>query len=239
MSAARLLVNADIGERGADHPVDRALMAHVDIANIACGGHAGDAESVRAFRALADARGARVTAHLSYPDRAGFGREAMTLPPVQLRAALDAQRALMPDVRAVKLHGALYNATCVDAALATEIAAWLASWGASTVLTLPGSALEAACRARGIAVLREAFADRRYAYDPATRRLTLVPRSAAGACIERAEDAAEQVRSIAEERCVAARVAGTPRVEQVALEADTICIHSDSPIALDLARAIA
>ena len=72
-------VNCDIGERGADHPVDRQLMELIDIANIACGGHAGDETSIHAFCQLAEQHGVTVTAHLSYPDRENFGRRSLDI----------------------------------------------------------------------------------------------------------------------------------------------------------------
>ena len=118
-----MLINCDIGEQGPLHEGDRALMEFIHIANIACDGHAGDKESVAAFRALAEQRGVRIAAHLSYPDKPNFGRASMEISDEDLLAALDAQLALLPGVKLVKFHGALYNRACRDASLAGLLAA--------------------------------------------------------------------------------------------------------------------
>jgi 5-oxoprolinase (ATP-hydrolysing) subunit A len=234
----RLLLNIDIGERGADHPVDRALMRWADVANIACGGHAGGADSVAAFRALAERRGVLVTAHLSYPDRTHFGRLTIDIPSAKLRDALAEQLAVLPGVETVKFHGALYNDCCTDDALAAELAAWLPGAGISCVITLPGSALDGRCRRAGIRVMREAFAERRHCWSAATQRLSLVSRQHANACITDRCEARENARTIIEQGKV--RVfhedgSPLPDAALVDVDIDTICIHSDSPIAEELA----
>ena len=104
-----MLINCDIGEKGPLHEGDRKLMEYIQIANLACDGHAGDKASVDAFRELAGKCGVGVAAHLSYPDKPNFGRASMALPEAELLAALDAQLALLPGVTLVKFHGALYN----------------------------------------------------------------------------------------------------------------------------------
>jgi len=238
MSAKKILLNIDIGERGADHPVDRALMRYVDIVNIACGGHAGDAGSVAAFRTLAERDGIMVAAHLSYPDRANFGRVTVHLPFEQLRDSLDAQLALMRGVGMVKFHGALYNDCCADESLAAQLGAWLADAGMTRVITLAGSALDGQCRRVGISVMREAFAERRHSYSPSLRRLALVSRTQPDACITDYGDALENARTIIECGKVQAWLEDGS-LEMVDADVDTICIHSDSPIALELAKGVA
>lgn len=235
----RFLINVDIGERGADHPVDREVMRYVDIANVACGGHAGDPRSVGAFRALADEHHVTVAAHLSYPDRQNFGRLSVKLPGARLQAALDNQLAMLPGVHRVKFHGALYNDACADALLAAQLTAWLVRRQIREMIAPGDSELARACRDADIRVLSEAFAERRYVVDPATGRLALMSRSHAGACLEDCGNALEQVRRIAVSGQVAAAVedgSANPPVRLVAIAADTICLHSDTPIVLDLAK---
>ena len=130
-----ILINCDIGERGADHPVDMELMDHVGMANIACGGHAGDAASVEAFLRRARGRGVKVAAHLSYPDRENFGRSTIEISDEDLLASLDRQMELMREARTVKFHGALYNDANVDVRRARLLAKWMKAKGIEEVVT--------------------------------------------------------------------------------------------------------
>ncbi|MEI7528696.1 MAG: LamB/YcsF family protein [Elusimicrobiota bacterium] len=229
-----MLINCDIGERGAGCAEDRRLMEVIHIANLACGGHAGTKASVKVFRALAERLGVRLAAHLSYPDRKNFGRLPMRITMPKLIAALAAQLALLPGVKCVKFHGALYNQACADAALAEALAGWLKAAGITEVIAPDDAALAAAARHRGIAVVREAFAERRYEYDKAAGRLRLMDRSNPGACLTGLAEAAAQAAEIIERGRVDVSGGGTgPQWRP--LPADTICVHSDSPIALPLA----
>ena len=241
-----ITINCDIGERGADHPVDVELMRHIDIANIACGGHAGDSASIAAFRELASETGAEVAAHLSYPDRASFGRTSMAIGRAELWDSLNDQYAVMADVRTVKFHGALYNDTARDEALADTIAEWLRTNGIRRILAPPVSRIAKVCWERGIDVLREGFAERNYRYDVATRELRLVDRSCEHAVISDSDIALEHSRRMIEDRVVLAYdgsdshdpdilTVGAEHRRRVPLSIDTLCIHSDSTIALDLA----
>jgi len=237
----RLLLNADIGERGSDHPTDRALLPLLDIANIACGGHAGDEASARAFAAQASAQGITVCAHLAYPDREGFGRRPMDITIDALCDALNHQRSLLPDARCVKLHGALYNQACIDTSLASRLARWCADVGFDHVLTLPDSALAKACAANGLTVIGELFAERRYEWS-AEAGLHLMPRHLPGASITELEEALAQVEDMVRHCRVRAftpgqgALAGASR--SVPCTGQTICVHSDAVLALPLARAI-
>ena len=231
------LINCDIGEQGPLHEGDRKLMEFIHIANLACQGHAGDKDSVEAFRALAAERGVRVAAHLSYPDRENFGRATMRLPDAELLAALEAQLALLPGVTLVKLHGALYNDAWHDAALAELLAGWLRQSGVSGVIAPADAELSFAARKQGITVLREAFVDRRYVYDEPAGRLRLADRTAPDAVIADAGEALAQAENIITHGRV--NVSGDPaHPAWKELEADTVCIHSDSPIALELAAGL-
>lgn len=234
-----LLINVDIGERGVDHPLDRELMTLIDIANVACGGHAGDAASVGHFCALAERNHLAVAAHISYPDRANFGRKTLNLSPDVLRTSMNRQINLLPDVRMVKFHGALYNEACVHADLARMLAQWLLKRGVNQVIVMPDTELCRSCHQAGIRVLKEAFAERAYAWSAADHRLTLVNRAHAHACLECADEAMEQVRMIVERgqvRAYAANDASPTVAGCFAVEIDTVCIHSDSPIALELCQ---
>jgi len=238
----RILLNIDIGERGPYHAGDRALIPYADIINVACGGHAGSAESVDIFRTMADERNIMVMAHVSYPDKPNFGRATVRIPFPQLRASLDAQLAMLPGVKAVKCHGALYNDCCSDAKLARNVGEWLANAEVSCVTTLKGSELDKECQHLGIKVFSEAFAERRYAYSQSTQQLSLINRKKPKACITDLGEALENVRTMVCCRQVKAFIANStrqPEVQMVDLDADTICIHSDSPIALELAEGVA
>ena len=231
----RPLINCDIGERGPDHPVDRRLMEVVHLASLACGGHAGDAGSVKVFRALAEKNGVRLAAHLSYPDRPNFGRKAMTISGPALLASLEEQLGLLPGVRRVKFHGALYNEASRDAVLAKTLARWLKRAGIREILAPAGAEITRCAGELGIAVLREAFAERRYEYNAAARRLELVDRSRPRACLTGIAPALEQAGEIGVRQRVNTSRRESGRPVWRALPADTICIHSDSPIALELA----
>ena len=84
-----MIINCDIGERGSQHPTDLELMNHIGMANIACGGHAGDEESIAVFSRIAKEKGLQIAAHLAYPDRLNFGRVSMTIAVKELLAGLD------------------------------------------------------------------------------------------------------------------------------------------------------
>jgi UPF0271 protein len=221
-------------------------MKHIQIANLACGGHAGDSETVEAFRALASENGVAVSAHLSYPDRQNFGRVSMPISTPELMESLADQFRLLPDVRLVKLHGALYNDACRDADLARRLASWLREREIHTVITAGGSEMAAACTEKGIQVLAEAFAERRYRFFPETGSLALVSRKLDYASIRDCGEAVKQSEEIVKRGRVKAVVAsggggtgaqtGGMTYRWVPIKAETICIHSDSPISLELAK---
>jgi lactam utilization protein B/allophanate hydrolase subunit 2 len=226
-----MIINCDIGERGAAHPVDRELMRHIDIANIACGGHAGDAESIAAFRDLAAAHCVTVSAHLSYPDCEHFGRVSLDLPVAALFNALDEQLFRLPGISLVKFHGALYNDAVRDPVLAGHLVAWLLRHRIATLIAPPESEIARAAAEAGIALLPEAFADRRYCRH-VNGTLQLVDRSHAQAVFHSIEEAVQHCRELLENRL--ALICG----EVVPMQAETLCIHSDSDIALPLLQAL-
>lgn len=226
-------LNADIGE-GCD---DAGLMPYLTRVSIACGGHAGDAASMTAALRLAAEHGVTAGAHPSYPDRSQFGRRALAASGDEIAAWVTEQTETLAEQAAhlglrlahVKPHGALYNVAARDAAVARAIARAVAAVDpALVVVGLAGSQLIAAGQAAGLPVLNEAFADRRYL--PSGR---LVSRETAGALIVDPADAAEQARVLAAGRAVATMGGGAVRIR-----ADTICLHSDTPGALNIARAV-
>ena len=235
-------VNCDLGERGLNHPVDVELMRYVHIANIACGGHAGDAETAMYYQKLAGTHGVMVTAHLSYPDRENFGRFHLNISDDALCDSLNAQMQAMPGVAAVKFHGALYNDSVINAGLASILAQWAKRHGIDTLLALDDSEMALACRQNGIHVITEAFAERRYTINPGNNRLQLVDRKKDYASIHDCVTAIRQSRDIVFNHQVATFVEtaeGTTVQKPMTIHAETICIHSDAPIALELARGLA
>ncbi len=235
-------INCDIGERGAEHPIDRELMNYINMANIACGGHAGDEKSIEVFLSVAAENGIAVSAHLSYPDRENFGRTSMNMPRTELLKSLETQYRMIGDVKAVKFHGALYNDCWINTALAADLADWLKETGIQTVITPYQSELAKASLEQGMSILYEAFAERRYAYHPESDRLTLVSRTLDYASIHNIDEAVSHAGKILRENQVDGHIAredGSVELRSVTLKADTICIHSDSPISLELAARLA
>jgi UPF0271 protein len=233
-------LNADIGEADDDagRAIEHGLLALVTSAHIACGGHAGDDESMRATVQAALGAGVRVGAHPSYPDRAGFGRRPMAMAAAELASSLAQQigalisvaTSLGTEVRSVKPHGALYGRVGGDAAAFDALVCVLLDLcGPGTPLVLPaGSAAVTWARESGVAVLEEGFADRAYAIDG-----TLVARQHPGSVFSDPARAAAQALELAERGTVVA-ADGTV----LALAADTLCLHGDSPNALAMARAV-
>ena len=231
-------LNADVGELPELASVEEELLEVVTSVNVACGGHAGDEASMERVVRAALARGVAIGAHPSYPDRAGFGRRATSLPGELLAGTVAEQVAALLEVVArcgarlshVKPHGALYNAAAKDPALARAIAEGVARVAPGVVLVgLAGSEMLGAFAGAGFRIAGEAFADRGYEPDG-----SLTPRGRPGALKETPEGAARQALSIARDGEVYA--AGGTRVP---LHARTICLHSDTPGAPAFARAIA
>jgi 5-oxoprolinase (ATP-hydrolysing) subunit A len=235
----RVDLNADVGEGVGPWPMgdDERLIPLVTSVNIACGAHAGDPLTIdRTVRAAA-AHGVAVGAHPGYPDLVGFGRRDLDMAPDELEASLVYQigaiaafaRAAGTPLRHVKPHGALYNLAARDPAVATTIARAVARVSGDLVLVgLAGSAFGSAASDAGLAFAAEAFADRAYEADG-----TLRSRRQPGAILESPDLAAAQALSIVRDGCVTSH---DGRV--VAVRADTICIHGDTPGAAEFAAAI-
>lgn len=216
---------------------DEALMASVSSANVACGFHAGDPGVIRRTIALAQTHGVSIGAHPGYPDLAGFGRRDMTVAPAdvidlvlyQVSAVAGMAAALGARLAHVKPHGALYNRAAKDDVVAAAIARAVAMVDRTLVLYgLAGSQLLEAGRREGLRVAAEAFADRGYEPDGRLRA-----RDLPGALITDADVVVARVLQMIESRSVAA-VDGS----RLPIEADTICLHGDTPGAAELARRV-
>lgn len=227
-------LNADLGEGEA---YDNEILACVSSANIACGGHAGDAVSMRTAVELAMKHGVAIGAHPSFPDRENFGRTAMQMPSEALYASLVEQIVALRTIATaagaqlthVKPHGALYNQAARDPLLAQVIVRAVVDIDpAMRLFALAGSELIAVAKAAGLAVAEEVFADRRY-----DAQKNLVSRSHPNACVEDVQEALQQAMMFVEQGKVMS-VDG----QSLEIKADTVCLHGDGKQALALARLI-
>ncbi|GAB3887376.1 LamB/YcsF family protein [Terrabacter terrigena] len=232
-------LNADVGESFGVWTLgdDAAVLDVVTSANVACGFHAGDPLTLRTTCAYAAERGVVVGAQVGYRDLAGFGRRFVDVPPDALAAdviyqlgALSAMAHVAGTrVAYVKPHGALYNAIVHHEAQAQAVVDAVVAVDTSLpILGLPGSVVLARAMAAGLRAVSEAFADRAYLPDG-----RLVPRTEPGAVLHGAEEVAARVRRLALEGVVTA-VDGT----DVEVRAESVCIHGDTPGAVEMARAV-
>jgi UPF0271 protein len=235
-------INCDMGEIAA-HVADgtqEALMQSVTSVNIACGGHAGDAAMMRSTIEQALRTGVAIGAHPGYEDREHFGRDEMTLSAEviaasverQLRALEHVANACGAEIVHVKPHGALYNQAVRDRGIARAIAAGVSRWRRDVALVglagPAGVAMLAEFREAGFTVLAEAFADRRYEADGALRS-----RAFEDALIHDPITAGAQAARIAKGAGVVA-VGGA----LIHLDAQTLCVHGDTPGAVEIAKAV-
>jgi len=235
---AAIDLNADLGETVAGVPTadDEAMFAVISSASIACGGHAGDAASMRAAVSRAVRFGVAVGAHPSYPDPANFGRRFMDLAPSELSAEIGRQLAALreagADIRYVKPHGALYNRIVTDAAQAAAVADAVADLSGSLGRAVPllglGGAISAAASARDLPFVTEAFLDRGYRADG-----SLVPRDQPGALLDDPAVVAQRAVVLALEGLVTA-IDG----RSLDVHAASLCLHGDSPGSVAMARAV-
>ena len=225
-------LNADLGEGAA---AEAELLEVVSSANIACGLHAGNPAVMTASILAASQAGVAVGAHPSLDDRANFGRQEMDVSPEEVFALVVYQLGAFQAVatslgirpRHVKPHGALYNMAVRDAALSDAIVRAIVAIDRSLILFAPGgSALAQAAEAVELPVAREVFADRNYLPNG-----TLVPRTRPDALLHDAEAAATRVVRMLRDQVVRA-IDGT----EIALQAETICLHGDKPEAVAFAR---
>ncbi|MDQ1655809.1 MAG: 5-oxoprolinase (ATP-hydrolyzing) subunit [Cryptosporangiaceae bacterium] len=232
-------LNSDLGEGFGAWSLgdDDAMLEVVTSANVACGFHAGDPGIMRRVCAKAAALGVTIGAQVGYRDLAGFGRRPIGIAPAELTdetiyqlAALDGfARVAGSRVRYVKPHGALYNTVVTDSGQASALVEAVVRYDSSlAVLGLPGSEFLRIAEEAGLATVREAFADRGY-----TAEGHLVDRRLPGALVTDPELVA--ARSV---RIATTGEADTADGGSVAIEARSLCVHGDTPGAVELARAV-
>ena len=236
---ASIDLNSDLGESFGPWPMgdDVSMLEIVTSANIACGFHAGDPAGILTVLKEAARRGVSVGAHVGYRDLAGFGRRNMDPSSAelvgdtiyQIGALRGLARAAGTAVRYVKPHGALYNTIAHDARQAADVIAAIKAVDPSLVLmALAGAPVVEQARAAGLTVVCEAFADRAYNADG-----SLVGRRLPGSVIHDPDVVAQRMLRMVTEGKIGA-VDGT----DVAVEAQSICVHGDNPAAVALARAL-
>jgi 5-oxoprolinase (ATP-hydrolysing) subunit A len=238
----RLLLNADMGESFGPWLMgqDEAVMPFVDLANVACGFHAADPDTMRRTIALAKRHRVRTGAHPAYPDLVGFGRRTLACSPTEIEnmvlyqlGALDALcRAEGTRVHYVKPHGALYNDMMQDHNKLAAVMQAVAAFDTTLPLMLmatrdPRPARELAAR-HGIDLWFEAFADRAYNAEG-----FLVSRSLPGAVHHQTAEILEQARRIATCQPLIASDGS-----ELTLQADTLCVHGDNPESIAAVKAI-
>ncbi len=232
-------LNCDLGESFGAYTIgmDAQVIPYVTSANVACGFHAGDAVVMERTVALCKASGAAVGAHPGLPDLQGFGRRVMKISPAEAGAFVTYQVGALKafcdaagvPLHHVKPHGALYNMAGRDRELADAIARAVQSAAPGAVLlALSGSEMVRAAQAIGLPVASEVFADRGYRPDG-----SLVPRGTPGAMIEDEDEAIARVIRMVKEGKVRA-CDGT----DIAIRADSVCVHGDGPKALAFVRKI-
>jgi 5-oxoprolinase (ATP-hydrolysing) subunit A len=236
----RIDLNCDMGElpEAIADGTQEALMPSITSVNVACGGHAGDEQTMRTTIEQALRWKLAIGAHPGYPDRANFGRLELKMPLDAISDSVYAQVRSLAEIAAgcgvqlthVKPHGALYNQAVHSRELAQAIAEGIARWGRDVVVVgLAGSPMLDVFREAGFSVAAEAFADRRYELDG-----TLRSRKFDDALIRDPEEAGRQAVNIVERGMVIARD-GT----EVPVDAQTLCIHGDTPGAVKIAASVA
>lgn len=232
-------LNSDLGEGFGDWAMgdDSAMLSIVSSANIACGGHASDPDTMFQTLELAKANNVSVGAHPGYNDRIGFGRRVIPMSPAEIGRMVVAQIGALSSmavlagtqVSYVKPHGALANLAARDADVAAEIASVIATVDSSlAILAISGTELEQAARAANLKVYSEIFADRGYLSSG-----QLVPRGQDGAMIHDAGEATDRLLQFIETGLMPV-IDGDP----IALDAHSICVHGDSPTAVAMASTI-
>lgn len=232
-------LNCDLGESFGAYALgsDAAIMPFITSVNIACGFHAGDPQVMARTVRLAVQHGVAIGAHPGFPDLVGFGRRALDATPdeiendvlYQIGALAAFARAAGATLAHVKPHGALYNLAATRLPIACAIARAVARFDSSLVVVgLAGSVMADAAHEQGLRFAREGFADRAYNRDG-----TLRPRREPGAVIANPRRAAAQALQM-----VRARSVTTPEGETLPLVVDTLCVHGDTPTAVEILRAV-
>jgi len=230
-------LNCDMGESFGMYKMglDEEVIKHITSANIACGFHAGDPNWMRTTVKLAEEHGVAIGAHPSFPDLSGFGRRAMNASALEVKNDVIYQMGALQAftgakrLQHVKPHGAMYNMAVDDQDLATAICEALLEVDSDIVLlALAGSQWISVAEDLGLRVGREIFADRALNTDG-----TLVSRSKEGSVIHDIQEVVDRsLRMVTEGKAVA--ISG----EVIDVEADSLCLHGDTPGAVDMALAL-
>ena len=235
--AVKIDLNCDMGESFGMYKMglDEEVIKHISSANVACGFHAGDPMWMRHTVRLAEEHGVAVGAHPSFPDLNGFGRRNMSVEPEEAKNdviyQVGALRAFTAGgkLQHVKPHGAMYNQAVSDETLARAICEAVLEVDEDMVLlVLAGSPWERTAADMGLRVAREIFADRAMNPDG-----SLVSRSREGSVIHDVEEVVERsLRMVTESRAVA--ITG----EEMEVEAESLCLHGDTPGAVEMAKTL-
>ena len=235
--AGKIDFNCDMGESFGMYKLgfDEEVIKYVTSANIACGFHAGDSMWMRHTVKLAEEQGVAIGAHPSYPDLNGFGRRNMTVAPDEAKNDVIYQIGALTaftqskKLQHVKPHGAMYNQAVNDRELASAVCEAVLEVDPQMILVaLAGSPWVAVAEEMGMRVAREIFADRALNADG-----TLVSRSKEGSVIHDAEEVTERsLRMVTEGKAVA--ITG----EEMDVQADSLCLHGDTPGAVEMARSV-
>jgi len=232
MEAKFIDINVDVGENIGNESI---LMPIISSCNIACGGHAGDSESMRMVVKLATANNVKIGAHPSFPDKANFGRKQMDISCAALYTSIKGQiddlmiilKEENTRLNHVKPHGALYNLAAVDDKAASVIIEVMKNFILPVKLFVPfNSVIEKMAIENNIPIKYEAFADRNYNDDG-----TLVSRNENNALIHESEQMFDHVF-----RMISSQKVKTISGSEIKILADTFCIHGDNPKAVDLIR---
>ena len=232
-------LNCDMGESFGTYVLgyDELAMPSVTSINVACGFHASDPDNMAKTVLLAKKSGVAVGAHPGFPDLVGFGRRTMALSPEEIKNAVIYQigalggfcRAAGIKMQHVKAHGALYKMAEKDLAIGTAIAAAIKEVDSSLyMLCLANSQMVIAAKQQGLPFVEEAFADRAY-----TDEGTLVSRKLAGAVIHDVSQVVTRVIKMVKDHSVIS-ITG----KEVPIQAQTICVHGDTPGAVDMVKAL-
>ena len=235
--ADQIDLNADVGESFGAYKMglDEEVIKHITSANIACGFHAGDPAWMRHTVRLAEEQGVAVGAHPSFPDLVGFGRRNMAVAPEDAKADLIYQIGALQafttakKLQHVKPHGAMYNMAVTDEELARAICEAVLDVDPSmAVVALAGSRWATIAEDMGLRVAREIFADRALNADG-----TLVSRSMPGAVLHDVDEVAERsLKMVTEGR------ATTVTGDEIEVQAESLCIHGDTPEAVEMASTL-
>ncbi len=232
-------INCDLGESFGHYIIgnDQAVFPHITSCNIACGFHGGDPLHMHRTIESAIKHRVQIGAHPGFPDRPGFGRRKMELPPEEIKATIKYQlaaisgmaKSLGADVTYMKPHGALYNMAVVSESISnTLIDAVLEVDPNMRIMGLAGSLFQELCESRNVRFISEGFADRSYLPDG-----SLQPRISEEAVVFDPGKAAEQVLEMVQRKRVRT-IGGTT----IPLEIQSICVHGDNPAVVDILKSI-